>query len=62
MPTTVPITNAITVVTPTSPSVQGSFDVISVITGTPWAVIPNWPVRQFPRYCEVARSGRSDGR
>ena len=49
-PARVPITNAITVVTPTRPSVQGSFDVISVITGTPWAVTPNWPVRQFPRY------------
>ena len=34
-PTSVPIMNAMMVVTPTSPSVQGSFDVISVITGTP---------------------------
>ncbi len=49
-PATVPITNAITVVTPTRPSVQGSFDVISVITGTPCAVTPNWPVSTLPRY------------
>ena len=34
-PTSVPIRNAITVVTPTRPSVQGSFEVISFITGTP---------------------------
>jgi hypothetical protein len=50
MPATVPITNAITVVTPTRPSVHGSFEVISLITGTPSAVTPNWPVRMFPRY------------
>ncbi len=35
MPANVPIRNAITVVTPTRPSVHGSFDVISLITGTP---------------------------
>ena len=40
-PASVPMRNAITVVTPTNPSVQGSFEVISLITGTPWAVTPN---------------------
>ena len=50
MPTIVPIANAITVVTPTRPSVQGSLSMMSVMTGTLAAVRPNWPVRQLPRY------------
>ena len=49
-PATVPITNAITVVTPTRPSVHGSLEPISLTTETFWAVTPKWPVRQLPRY------------
>ena len=40
-PTIVPMTKAITVVTPTSASVQGSLLMISVSTGTRCAVRPN---------------------
>ncbi len=50
IPSSVPVTNAITVVTPTRATVQGSPWRITSMTGCREAARPNWPVRQLPRY------------